>query len=413
MKKCLLALIMCGCLLSSVAAFAANKSSSKSTKTKAPGTSTIYVITDDDNTFHNSLSFYTAGGTMGTPTLTFAFDTPTIAQGIGGGFFGLPRVNMLADPAAQCVYASDAGTDFSDIAAVSLATHQLTGTFKGSATDIGDANGIGIVVGPNYLYAAFTGSNTIATFAVQAGCQLMFIDDVAAAGLNGGSVAGMALHGNMLVVAYGDGSIESFDVSNGIPSSNGDAQNSTGYTQSRNIFFPEGVDITQDGHWAVFGDSSIATNVEVSDISSGHLTPTKLFTISNKGSVVGPGVNSGSIRLSPDQTMIFVGNSDGGSVAGAFFDTRTGRVSGGCTTAPLAGFYNPWAFVGSVVTRDNTGTGGVLYVAEYGFAGSYIGILNIASDGSNCTLTESAASEVPASLSDGLLSIAVYPPRSF
>ena len=41
-----------------------------------------------------------------------------------------------------------------------------------------------------------------------------------------------------------------------------------------------------------------------------------------------------------------------------------------------AGFYNPWAFVGSVATRDTTGTGGVLYVAEYGFIGSYIGILN-------------------------------------
>jgi len=413
MKKWLLALSVCSFLLSSVASSAANKSTSKSNKTKAPGTSPTLVITDDDNTFHNSLSFYQAGGTVGTPTLTFVSDTATIAQGIGGGFFGLPRVNMLPDASAQCVYASDAGTTDSDIAAVSLSTHLLAGRFTGSATDIGDANGIGIVVSPNYVYAAYTGSNTIATFAVQSGCQLMFIDDVAAAGLNGGSVAGMALHGNLLVVAYGDGSIESFDVSNGSPSSNGDAQNSTGFTTSRNIFFPEGVDITQDGRWAIFGDSSIATNVEVSDISSGHLTPTKLFTISGHGVRVGPGVNSGSIRLSPDQTMIFMGNSDGGSVAAAFFDTRSGKVSGGCTSPPLAGFYNPWAFVGSVVTRDTTGTGGVLYVAEYGFAGSYIGILNIASDGSTCTLTESSASEVPASLSDGLLSIAVYPPRSF
>jgi len=415
MKKWLLALSVCSLLLSS-AAFAANKSSSKSssksTKTKAPD-SPIYVITNDDGTFHNSLSFYTAGGTMGTPTLTFAFDTATIAQGIGGGFFGLPRVNMLPDPSAQCVYASDAGTTDSDIAAVTLSNHQLAGRFNGSATDIGDANGIGIVVGTNYLYAAYTGSNTIATFAIQAGCQLSFLDDVAAAGLNGGSVAGMALHGNMLVVAYGDGSIESFNVANGLPMSNGDAQNSTGYVNSLNIFFPEGVDITQDGHYAVFGDSSIATVVEVSDISSGSLSPTTAYTVGAHGSAVGPGVNSGSIRLSPDQTMVFLGNSDGGSVAAAFFDARTGKVRGGCTSPALAGFYNPWAFTGSVITRDTTGTGGVLYVAEYGFVGSYIGILNIASDGSNCTLTESAASEVPASLSDGLLSIAVYPPRSF
>ena len=383
-------------------------------KSQTPSSPPIYVITDDDSTVSNSLSFFQAGGTVSAPTLTFAFDTVTNAQGIGGGFFGLPRVNLLPDASAQCVYASDAGTTFSDIASVNLATHQLVGKFIGSPSDIGDANGIGIVVGTNYLYAAFTGSNTIATFAIQPGCQLSFVEDVTAAGLNGGSVAGMALHGNLLVVAYGDGSIESFSVATGLPVSNGDAQNSTGYNISLNIYFPEGVDITQDGHWAVFGDSSVATNIEVSDISSGHLTPTKLYTITAmRLAAVGPGVNSGSIRLSPDQTMIFVGNSDGGSVSAAFFDTSTGKVRGGCSSSALAGFYNPWAFAGSVATRDTTGTGGVLYVAEYGFSNSFIGVLKIGSDGTNCTLTESSASEVPDVQSSGLLSIAVYPPRSF
>ena len=125
------------------------------------------------------------------------------------------------------------------------------------------------------------------------------------------------------------------------------------------------------------------------------------------------GVNSGAIRLSPDQSLIFIGNNDGGSVTAAFFNATTGRVGTSCSSLRLTGYYNPWAFTGSLVTRDNTGTGGVLYVAEYGFAGSYIGILNIASNGSTCTLTESAATEVPALLSDGLLSITVYPPRSF
>jgi hypothetical protein len=406
-RFCVIAMILSSLAAPLVSVAAGNSKSQK------PGSSPIYVITDDDNTVQNSLSFFEAGGTMGAPTLTFAFDTATIGQGIGGGFFGLPRVNLLADPSAQCVYASDAGTTFSDIASVNLSTHQLAGSFNGSATDIGDANGIGIVVGANYLYAAFTSSNTIATFAIQPGCQLSFLEDVTAAGLNGGSIAGMALHGNLLVVAYGDGSIESFSVATGLPVSNGDAQNSTGYNTSLNIFFPEGVDITQDGHWAVFGDSSIATNVEVSDISSGHLTPTKLYTIAAQGRSVGPGVNSGSIRLSPDQTMLFLGNSDGGSVSAAFFDANTGKVRGGCTSPPLNGFYNPWAFAGSVVTRDTTGTGGVLYVAEYGFTNSFIGVLNIASDGTNCTLTESSASEVSDPQSSGLLSIAVYPPRSF
>ena len=50
--------------------------------------------------------------------------------------------------------------------------------------------------------------------------------------------------------------------------------------------------------------------------------------------------------------------------------SRTGKVSAGCQSPSLAGFYNPWAFVGSIATRDTTGSGGVLYVAEYGFTGS-------------------------------------------
>ena len=375
-----------------------------------PGQTTL-VITNDDTIFANSVSFYAAGGSGGSPTLTLESTLPIGGQGIGGGFFGLARVGMLADPSAQCVYASNAGTG--DIAGVVLATRQLAGQFSGSATDVGDASGIGLVVAPNYVYAAYTGSNTIATFSVLPGCQLSFVDDTPAAGLNGGSIAGMALRGDMLVVAYGDGSIESFNVANGVPASNGDEQNSSGFVASLGIDFPEGVEITQDGHYAIFGDSSIATKVEVSDLSSGKLAPTVLYTVLGVGHAVGPGVNSGSIRLSPDQTMIFIGNNDGGSVSATFFNAQTGVVRGGCTSPTLRGFYNPWAFAGSVATRDTTGTGGVLYVAEYGFVGSFIGILNIASDGSHCTLSESPATEVPDQLSDGLLSIAVYPPRSF
>jgi hypothetical protein len=376
-----------------------------------PPGQTTFVITNEDAIFANNVSFFAAGGTVGSPTLSFDSRLSIGGEGIGGGFFGLSRVAMLADPSAQCVYASNAGTG--DISGVVLATRQLAGQFSASPTDVGDASGIGLVVAPNYVYAAYTSSNTIATFSVLPGCQLSFVDDTPAAGLNGGSVAGMAIHGNMLVVAYGDGSIESFNVANGLPVSNADAQNSSGFVASLGLDFPEGVDITQDGHYAIFGDSSIATKVEVSDISSGKLAPTVLYTVPGIGHAVGRGVNSASVRLSPDQTMIFLGNNDGGSVSAAFFNAQTGVVRGGCTSPSLQGFYNPWAFTGSVVTRDTTGTGGVLYVAEHGSPSSFIGILNIASDGTHCTLSEAPASEVPVQLSDGLLSITVYPPRSF
>ena len=376
-----------------------------------------YIISNADGTTHSYVSFFAPGGTQSAPSLSFSFDVNTLGIGIGGGFFGLPRIAMLPNQSTNCLYASNAQT--ADITGVNIQSRTVTGSFAASGTDAADAQGIGVVVNSNYLYAAYTTSNTIATFSVQNGCQLTFLNDTSAAGLNGGSITGMALHGSMLVVAYGDGSIESFNVGNGTPVSNGDAQNSTGYT-SYNANFPEGVDITADGHWAIFGDSSVRTTVEVSDISSGHLTPTRFYNLGGGANAVGPsigsratGVNSGAVRLSPDQTLIYIGNNDGGSVSAALFNTTTGKVGTSCSSPRLTGYYNPWAFTGSLVTRDNTGTGGVLYVAEYGYSGSYIGVVKIQSNGMTCTLTESSASEVPDTLSEGTLSLAAYPPRTF
>ena len=128
-----------------------------------------------------------------------------------------------------------------------------------------------------YLYAAYADSNSIATFSIGAPCQLTYLSSISVAGLNGGLLAGIALHGSMLVVTYGDGSIESFNVANGLPVSNNDEQNSTGFVNG--AYFPEGVDITQDGHFAVFGDSSLNAVVEVSDISSGKLAPTVQYPV--------------------------------------------------------------------------------------------------------------------------------------
>lgn len=374
----------------------------------SPADSPVYVLTNDDGLLHNYVSFFQAGVTQGSPTLTFQGSTGTIGKGIAGGFFASPRVNLLPDSSAQCVYASNAGSG--NISGINIQTRNFAGVFPASPTDAGDANGIGLVLNANYLYAGYTTSNTIATFAILPGCQLSFLSDISVGGLNGGSVAGMALHGNLLVVAYADGSIESFNIASGIPMSNGDAQKATGFSSA---YFPEGVDITQDGRFAIFGDSAVPTTVEVSDISSGKLSTTVQYTVGTMTNAVGPGLSSTNVRLSPDQSLLYLSNSDGGTVSAAFFDKRTGRVTRGCTSPTLREFYNPWGYVGSIATRDATGTGGVLYVAESGFTSSFIGMVEVQSDGVTCTLSEASTSPAADPLSDGLLSIQVFPPRPF
>jgi len=375
-------------------------------KTSPSGPPNIYVMTDDDGTLHNYSSFYLAGGTQGAPTLTNQHGVLTEGTGIGGGFFGTSRLAMPPSSSAQCVYVSDANSG--DIAAMNIQSQTLVGNFLGSSNDVGTSNGIGLVMNQNYLYAGYTLSNTIATFAVGSSCQLTFLGDITVTPLNGGWISGMALNGNILVVAYLDGSIQSFNTSNGIPVSNNDEQYTAGYAAD---YLANGVDITQDGHFAIFGDTATATVVEVSDLSSGKLSPTMLYVIPQQPSnTIGPAISASTVRLSPDESLLYVGNTQSSYVTAAFFNKNTGKVSAGCTSPALNLFLNPWSYVGSLQTRDTTGTGNVLYVAEFG---SYIGILTVSSTGTSCTLTESPASPVGDELSPGLISIQVFPPRPF
>jgi len=396
MKKLFILVMMTSLALPS-ALCAGNKAS--------PSDSPIYVITNDDGARHTYASFYAAGGTQGAPTLTYVQSVNTLGLGIGGGFFGTPRLAMLPSSTAQCLYVSDAGS--SDIAAINIPSQQLVGNFIGSTNDSGTSNGIGLVMNQNYLYAGYTLSNTIATFSVGAGCQLTFLGDITVTPLNGGWIAGMALNGNILVVTYIDGSIQSFNVANGIPVSNNDEQNATGYASA---FFPDGVDITQDGHFAIFADAAVPTTIEVSDISSGKLTPTVLYTVGDAVHVISGAVNSATVRLSPDESLIYIGNSQSGNVTAAYFNKNTGKILPGCTSKQLNNFYNPWSYIGSLVTRDTTQTGTVLYAAEFG---SSIAIINVGTTGPVCTLTEAPSSPVSDNLSPGLLSIEVFPPRPF
>ncbi|HEY6767453.1 MAG TPA: beta-propeller fold lactonase family protein [Candidatus Sulfotelmatobacter sp.] len=320
--------------------------------------------------------------------------------GAGGGYFAANRVSILNDPTTPCAFLSLGGSG--EIAAIDIKAQQDVGNFAAASTDTGIDNGIGLVNNGSYLYASFSTSNTVATFSIGSGCALTFLSDISPVGLHGSWVKGMAVHGNLLIATYGDGSIESFNVSAGVPVSNNDLQNSTGYTTDR---FPNGVDITKDGHYAIFGDMSSTTTVEVSNISSGKLTKTILYDFATAA-------NSDSVYLSPDETLLYIVNSGTGQLTAAFFDAATGKISQGCASARLKGFDTNWTFMATPLTQLNTGTGSVLYVAEFG-SSSGIGIINVTSSGGKCTLSEASTSPAADPDTTTLLSFGVYPPRSF
>jgi len=357
---------------------------------------TEYVFTNDDPGV--SVFAVTPGGVL-------ALQQQLQIGGFGNvaGFFGANRISVLDSGNQQCVYASAASTG--EIAGIVVSTLTVAGSASGSPTDSGAANGIGLAMNSQYLYASFTSSNTIGTFQVQPACGLTFVADVSVSGLAGGMINGMMIHGNIMVATFTDGSIESFDISSGTPVSNGDEQYSTATLSSTDATYPNSIDITSDGHYAIFGDTSTLGVVEVSDISSGKLTPTLVYT-SNAS------INSSNIMLSPDETLLYVINTQGASVSAKFFDKKTGKLSGGCTSARVKGESANWSYLAGLGLISDTGNGGGVYVAEFG-SPSAIAMVQLNSSGGKCWLKEVPQSPFADPYSSGLLSIGTFPPRSF
>lgn len=357
---------------------------------------TSYVITNDDP----GVSFYPVG-----PGGALTLQQQIQIGGFGSvaGFFGANRISMLDSGGRQCVYASVSSTG--SIVGISISTLTEGGGATGSPTDGGTTNGIGLVTNSWYLYASFTDSNTIGTFALQPGCGLTFINDVSVGGLAGGIINGMAIHGSMLIATYTDGSIQSFDISAGAPVSNGDEQYSTATLNSMDATYPNSIDITSDGHYAIFGDTSTAVVVEVSDISSGKLTPTVVY--SGKGSI-----SSSNVMLAPDESLLYVINTQGARVTAFFFNAATGVLSGGCQSETIRGQSVDWSYVAGVGLASQTGNGGGVYVAEFGRP-SAIALVSLTVSGPTCTMREVNGSPFADPNSPGLLSIGTFPPRSF
>jgi hypothetical protein len=355
-----------------------------------------YVVTNDDP----GVSFYAVA-----PDGALTLQQQLQIGGFGNvaGFFGANRISVLNSGDQQCVYASAASTG--EITGIAVSTLTIAGSATGSPTDSGAANGIGLAMNSQYLYASFTASNTIGTFQVLAGCSLAFVNDVSVGGLAGGMVNGIAIHGNMMIATFTDGSIESFDISAGPPLSNGDEQYSTATLTSQDATYPNSIDFTSDGHFAILGDTSTLAVVEVSDISSGKLTPTVVHT--SKASI-----SSSNVMLSPDETLLYVVNTQGATVSAIFFAKATGKLSGGCTSGRVKGESANWSYLGGLGFISQTGNGGGVYVAEFGNP-SGIAMVRLDSSREKCSLQEASQSPFADPNSPGLLSIDTFPPRSF
>jgi len=357
-----------------------------------------YLITND-NVNPNTATFYEIGGNLTAPTLTLLVAVGTGGAGNISNTGASKTVNVANVGKEACAYISNVKSG--NITGIVIRSQKYEGIFSASTKDTGLT---GLVSNGTYLYAAYN-SKTIATFQMSAKCSLSFVGDVSAVGLANDPVSGMALHGSILVVTYGDGSIESFNASAGVPVSNDDKQYTSGYSEG---YRAVGVDISRNGQYAVFGDHKTATAVEVSDISFGKLTPTVLYDS------LGAGTGSTNVLFSPNGNLLYITDSGSNQVTAARFSETSGKVSAGCVSTVLTGHYV--VLPGGLALDSTSGTGGVVYVVEEDAdsdGGNNVGMLLVGSTGAECTLTEPTDSPVSDPNADVLRSIAVWPPRPF
>jgi hypothetical protein len=355
-----------------------------------------YLYTNDRQSTNTTTVFKIAGTATPPPPLTLE----TGGNGSGGVSAAAKMVVATNVGSEGCFYVANPGSN--NITAFAVTGNQYVGKYNTAEILNGMAsNG-------SYLYAAtfgdFAENPGIATFQIGAGCGLTPLANLGAGGLPNG----MAAHGNLLVVTYQGGEVESFTNTSGVLAANGDLQYTAGKSHTP-VLVPESVDISQNGQYAIFGDDGSTTAIEISDISSGKLTPTILYD------TLGAGLNATNIMLSPNDALLYVANTGPATITGLRFNQNTGAVSYSCISDTLVG--------SSVVAEglglySTTGTGSVLYVAEYNSStnASSVGMLTIKDTGGRCTLTENASntnSPFSAPNSYQLQSIALYPPRPF
>jgi hypothetical protein len=125
---------------------------------------------------------------------------------------------------------------------------------------------------------------------------------------------------------------------------------------------------------------------------------------------LGSGETSINVRLSPDETLLYLSEFSTGQVSAAFFDKTTGVLTFGCESPVLNGYRSQWVGTYTLQTKNTSGTGGVVYVAE---PDTDIGVVGVTASGGTCSFNEAAFSPVYEHHTISFESLAVFPPRAF
>jgi|HubBroStandDraft_6_1064221.scaffolds.fasta_scaffold117598_2 hypothetical protein len=389
------------------------------------GQAWVYVNDNYQAVGANTVSLFHFTG----PALSYISPYATTSTGIA--FRPVPNQVVAAaySSTVGCVFASDPLGDASfptgDVAAFKVHAGGAlvrVGNYDDPTNISGNNDLLTLAIdrraGEPLLFASYQAESKIASYKINTStCALTWVSSTPATGLKNGWAIAMAVdntpnNNDVLVVSYGDGSIQSFKNAGGFLTPT-PAILSAGFIGHRAV--PQGLDITENGKWAVFADSNgPATELEVAPILTGGLGPTTDY----------PGLNaaqgSENVWLSPgtvgSKYYVYVTNNTSGDVS-TFKISAAGIITpaGACGT----GYTNPtplnaslWSFpAGLHTTGTTTASGGNLVVTEFGLPSS-VALLKI-QNATGCTAEVPGSPFADSNSNNGLNSVDVLPSRPY
>jgi hypothetical protein len=376
-----------------------------------PGASNEHFVVTNENIFdgNNTAAILKLGGTRQSPTLPVL---KTLQTGImtHPNFTATPNVQIGRYGADLCIFVGDSQTSGNEISSFLYPGFTLVGNYSDPEVPNNDG-GAAVVVDGNFLLAGYGDGNTylgyIGVWKVGPECTLtlletyntfIFFDSLA-----------VTPDGRTLLVSYFDRpSVDSFSIgSDGSLTEHG-PYGSDGFEAG-------GVDITADSMYALF-------QVDTSNYPKPYLE-IEVYPINTDGSLGPPrisGIGQGSnlppgdyLRLSPDERFVFADSDTQKHIQIVTLQYEENPFElkyAGCLTKLKGGEFPG---LGQIETAASSGSGGGLYVPEWGnIYGDEIALLAINS-ATGCT-TEVKGSPYTVDTADGrLVSLAVWPPRPF
>jgi hypothetical protein len=367
-----------------------------------------YVVVNNDDFDYEGSNSATGDRVAAGGAISFLETLDTGGMGLGGGYFFATRIAI--EDNAHCIFVADAGS--SDIAAFEGPSFKKVVPNFSNSQLAGDYFGIGLAVDPagKFLYSAWSASFNVAVLAIAPDCSLTLVGSPIP---EPDLVANPTLtrDGGALVIDYPNlGGVQAYKTSstgtltalgpelvfaNVIP-----ACSSVGC-------FPAGQDVTDDGEYWVWGNSTANEPSTLTAVLTPQgFTNAALQTYPNTSlqNLVNP-------RLSPAAAQTGVGNlylgASGfgtGSRAGIMVTTfNRGTITYATEMVNLSAFY-----AGQIQTVGTTGTGSpVVQIANDG--DDHNTLYSYTVDGTNLTPVGSLSTNV----TDGSFSfsIAAFPLR--